>query len=252
MPCFLKKFVVTIDITTTWCYSNTIRCNNDSYIKKILFIKEVINMKVAVVCANGRAGRLITKEAVNRGFDVTAFVRGENQSAAPNSVNMDILDIKAADLNGYDVVVDAFGAWTEDVLPLHSTTLETLCNALSGTDTRLLVVGGAGSLYTNPEHTACVSDGPDFPEMFKPLAKAMAKALSELRQRNDVKWTYISPAGDFQADGERSGQYILGGEELTLNEKGESIISYADYAIAMVDEIENGNHINQRISVVRK
>lgn len=209
-------------------------------------------MKVAVVCANGRAGRLITKEAVNRGFDVTAFVRGENQSAAPNSVNMDILDIKAADLNGYDAVVDAFGAWTEDVLPLHSTTLETLCNALSGTDTRLLVVGGAGSLYTNPEHTACVSDGPDFPEMFKPLAKAMAKALSELRQRNDVKWTYISPAGDFQADGERSGQYILGGEELTLNEKGESIISYADYAIAMVDEIENGNHINQRISVVRK
>ncbi|MBO4998228.1 MAG: NAD(P)-dependent oxidoreductase [Lachnospira sp.] len=209
-------------------------------------------MKVAVVCANGKAGRLITKEAVNRGFDVTAFVRGENQSAAPNSVNMDILDIKAADLNGYDVVVDAFGAWTEDVLPLHSTTLETLCNALSGTDTRLLVVGGAGSLYTNPEHTACVSDGPDFPEMFKPLAKAMAKALSELRQRNDVKWTYISPAGDFQADGERSGQYILGGEELTLNEKGESIISYADYAIAMVDEIENGNHINQRISVVRK
>ena len=209
-------------------------------------------MKVAVVCANGRAGRLITKEAVNRGFDVTAFVRGENQSAAPNSVNMDILDIKAADLNGYDAVVDAFGAWTEDVLPLHSTTLETLCNALSGTDTRLLVVGGAGSLYTNPEHTACVSDGPDFPEMFKPLAKAIAKALSELRQRNDVKWTYISPAGDFQADGERSGQYILGGEELTLNEKGESIISYADYAIAMVDEIENGNHINQRISVVRK
>lgn len=209
-------------------------------------------MRVAVVCANGRAGRLITKEAVNRGFDVTAFVRGENQSAAPNSVNMDILDIKAADLNGYDAVVDAFGAWTEDVLPLHSTTLETLCNALSGTDTRLLVVGGAGSLYTNPEHTACVSDGPDFPEMFKPLAKALAKALSELRQRNDVKWTYISPAGDFQADGERSGQYILGGEELTLNEKGESIISYADYAIAMVDEIENGNHINQRISVVRK
>ena len=62
----------------------------------------------------------------------------------------------------------------------------------------------------------------------------------------------MSPAGDFQADGERSGQYILSGEELTLNDKGESIISYADYAIAMVDEIEKGNHIQQRISVVRK
>ena len=68
----------------------------------------------------------------------------------------------------------------------------------------------------NTEHTACVADGPDFPDMFKPLAAAMAKALSELRQRNDVKWTYISPAGDFQAEGERSGRSSSGGLSLTL------------------------------------
>ena len=95
-------------------------------------------------------------------------------------------------------------------------------------------------------------DSPDFPEAFKPLATAMGKALAELRQRKDVKWTYISPAADFQADGDRTGKYILAGEELTVNPKGESIISYADYAIALVDEIEKGNHIQQRISVVRK
>lgn len=77
-------------------------------------------------------------------------------------------------------------------------------------------------------------------------------ALKNLRERNDVKWTYISPAADFQAEGERTEKYILAGEELTLNDKGESIISYADYAIAMVDEITNGNHIQERISVVRK
>lgn len=125
-----------------------------------------------------------------------------------------------------------------------------MCDILSGTNIRLLIVGGAGSLYINPEHTLCVSDGPDFPEIFKPLAAAMAKALGELRQRNDVKWTYLSPAGDFQADGARTGRYILGGEELTLNSKGESMISYADYAIAMIDEAENGKHIQQRFSVV--
>lgn len=214
--------------------------------------RQVFNMKVAVVCANGKAGQLITKEAVQRGLDVTAVVRGENRSAAPRSISRDVLDITAEDLKGFDVVVDAFGAWTEDTLPMHSSSLKTLCDALSGTETRLLVVGGAGSLYVNPEHTACVADGPDFPDMFKPLAAAMAKALSELRQRNDVKWTYISPAGDFQAEGERSGEYILGGEELTLNEKGESVISYADYAVAMVDEIVKGSHIHERISVVRK
>ena len=209
-------------------------------------------MKIAVVAANGRvAGKVIT-EALNRGFDVTAFGRKENNTDAKQYVQKDLFDITSEDLKGFDAVVDAFGAWTEDTLPQHSTSLKHLCDALSGTDPRLLIVGGAGSLYINPEHTACVADGPDFPDAFKPLAAAMAKALGELRERKDVKWTYISPAGDFQADGERSGKYILGGEELVLNSRNESIISYADYAIAMVDEIEKGNHIQQRISVVRE
>jgi putative NADH-flavin reductase len=185
-------------------------------------------------------------------MDVTAFVRGENQTVAEKAVVKDIMDLTAEDLAGFDAVVDAFGAWTPETLPQHSTTLAHLCDCVAGTDVRLLVVGGAGSLYVNPEHTACVADGPDFPDAFKPLAAAMAKALEELRARDDVAWTYISPAGDFQAEGERTGAYILGGEELTLNEAGESIISYADYAIAMVDEIESGDHIRQRISVVRK
>lgn len=208
-------------------------------------------MKIAVVGANGKAGRLIVKEAVERGLDVTAVVREENRSAAKDVLKKDLFDLTSEDLKGYDVVIDAFGAWTEDTFSQHSSSLKQLCDALSGTDTRLLVVGGAGSLYINPEHTVCVSDGPDFPDAFKPLAAAMAKALAELRERSDVKWTYISPACDFQADGERSGQYILGGEELTLNSRGESIISYADYAIAMLDEATEGKHIRQRISVVR-
>ena len=208
-------------------------------------------MKIAVVCANGKAGKLIVKEAVDRGLDVTAVVREENQSVAEQSIRKDLFDLTADDLKGFDIVVDAFGAWTEDTLPLHSASLKHLCDVLSGTDTRLLVVGGAGSLYVNPEHTLCVADGPEFPDAFKPLAAAMAKALGELRTRSDVKWTYISPAADFQAEGTRTGQYILGGEELTLNAKGESVISYADYAIAMVDEAVKGQHIRQRISVVR-
>ena len=208
-------------------------------------------MKMAVVCANGKAGKWIVKEAVERGLDVTAIVRGENRSAAKKALVKDLFDLTNADLKGFDVVVDAFGAWTPETLPLHSTSLKHLCDILSGTDTRLLVVGGAGSLYVDPKHTAQVMDGSDFPEVFKPLATNMGKALDELRGRNDVKWTYISPAGDFQAEGERTGKYIQAGEELTLNGRGESIISYTDYAIAMVDEAVSGNHIRQRICVVR-
>ncbi len=209
-------------------------------------------MKIAVVCANGKAGQLIVKEAVKRGFDVTAVIKGENKSAAEKAIVKDLFDLTADDVKGFDVVVDAFGAWTPDTLPQHSTSLMHLCDILSGSDIRLLVVGGAGSLYINAEHTLQVMDGSDFPDIFKPLAAAQGKALEELRKRNDVKWTFISPAGDFQADGKRTGKYILAGEELTLNSKGESIISYADYAVAMVDEIEKGNHIQQRISVVRE
>ena len=208
-------------------------------------------MKIAVVCANGKEGKLLVQEGVDRGLDVTAVVRGENRSAAEKALNKDLFQLTAEDLKGFDVVIDAFGAWTEETLPQHSTSLKHLCDILSGTETRLLVVGGAGSLYVNPEHTACVADGLDFPDAFKPLAAAMAKALSELRERRDVKWTYISPAADFQAEGEKTGKYILGGEELTVNSRGESIISYADYAAAMIDEAVKGNHIQQRISVVR-
>jgi hypothetical protein len=207
-------------------------------------------MKIAVICANGKEGKLIVEEAITRGADVTAIVRGENQSAAKQVIQKDLFDLTAADLEGFDVVIDAFGAWTPKTLPQHNTSLKHLCDLVSGKRTRLLVVGGAGSLYVNPEHTIQVMDGADFPEMFKPLASNMGKALDALRTRTDVRWTYISPAGDFQADGAKTGKYILAGEELTLNTKGESVISYADYAVAMVDEALNGNHIQQRISVV--
>ena len=197
-----------------------------------------------------QSGEINRAGSSGTGFDVTAIVRGENKTVAKKALVKDLFDLTAQDLAEFDVVVDAFGAWTPETLPQHSTSLKHLCDLLSGTKIRLLVVGGAGSLYVNAEHTAQVMDGADFPEMFKPLAAAQGKALEELRARNDVQWTFISPAGDFQADGARTGAYLLGGEELMLNSKGQSVISYADYAIAMVDEVVKGNHLQQRISVV--
>lgn len=209
-------------------------------------------MKIAVVAANGRVARKGIAEALSRGHEVVAFGRhAENNTQAKDYRQKDILDLTKEDLAGFDAVVDAFGAWTEETLPLHSTTTQHLADILSGTDTRLLIVGGAGSLYVDPEHNVQLFNTPDFPDAYKPLATAMGKALAGLRERTDVKWTYISPAADFQADGERTGKYILAGEEFTLHSKNESVISYADYAIAMVDEIEKGHHIQQRISVVR-
>lgn len=206
-------------------------------------------MKIGVIAANGKEGRLIVKEALDRGMDVTAIVRSANKTEAKQVIRKDIMDLTKDDLKDFDVVVDAFGVWDETKMNLHSVTLNHLADILSGTSTRLLVVGGAGSLYTDKTHTMKLSETPDFPKEYLPVANGMGKALEELRKRNDVKWTYMSPAAEFDAEGKRTGSYVLAGEEFTTNEKGESYISYADYAIAMVDEAEKGNHIGERISV---
>lgn len=209
-------------------------------------------MKIAVIAANGRLGSLIVKEAVERGNDVTAIARDVNKTVAKKFLKRDILDLTENDVKDFDVVITAFGAWTEDTLPLHKTTVEHLANILANKNTRFLVVGGAGSLYTDESLTTQLFTTPDFPADYYPIASNQAKGLDVLRKRNDVKWTYISPAAEFVYDAERKGEYQLAGEVFTVNAKGESKISYADYAIAMVDEAEKGNHINQRISVLWK
>ncbi len=212
-------------------------------------------MKIAVVAANGRVGKLIAEEAVKRGNDVTAIVRSQNKTDAQHEVIKDIFDIQPEDLKGYDVVIDAFGAWEPEKLDQHTASLMHLADAMSGSPERLLVVGGAGSLFVDPEHKTMLIETPDFPDQFKPLAQAQVDELAELRKRDDVNWTFLSPAADFQADGKRTGSYILAGEELMPNAQGDSVISYADYAIAMVDEAERTGsdaHVKERISVVSK
>ena len=190
------------------------------------------------------------------GHDVTAIVRGKNKSAASKAIEgKDILSLVKADLAGFDVVIDAFGAWTPETLGDHVKTSQHLADLLSGTDTRLLVVGGAGSLYVDLEHSVQLVDTPDFPAEFVPLASAQRDELTEIRKRDDVRLTFVSPAADFVADGSRTGEYILAGEELTTRAAGASSISCADYAIAMVDEAERTRsdaHVGERISVFGK
>lgn len=206
-------------------------------------------MKVAVICANGKAGRLIVDEALAKGMDVTVFVRGENKTNAEKAVIKDAFDITAEDLAGFDAVVDAFGAWTPETMPGIPKMVEVLIKDLSGTKTQLLVVGGAGSLFVNREHTLALEDTPTFPDAYKPVSSAHAQALKLLRVSKDLDWTYVSPAADFQADGAKTGVYKIGGEELLVNSKGLSEVSYADYAKALVDVMAQGSHRRERISV---
>ena len=208
-------------------------------------------MKIAVVASNGKASKAIIAELIARGHAVTAFARSANRSAAKEFVQKDIMALTKEDLAGFDAVVDGFGAYTPETLPQHTQTSQHLADLVAGTDTRLYIVGGAGSLYVDPAHTVQLLDTPEFPAEFYPFAKAQTEELAALRSRTDAKWVFVSPAADFRADGAKTGKYVLGGEELTLSAAGESVISYADYALGMVDLIESGAHVGERVSLVQ-
>lgn len=206
-------------------------------------------MKIGIIAASGKAGALITKEAVQRGHEVTAIVRHPDRVKMDVSIlQKDLFDLTTTDLENFDVVVDAFRA-TEGKEEQFLTSIEHLVKILTGTSVKLFVVGGAGSLYVD-DHITHLYETPTFPEVFKPTSIMMGRGLEVLENQNGLNWTYISPAADFKADGPKKGHYVLGNEMLMSDANGKSEINYADYAIAMLDEIETGEHNCEHLSVV--
>lgn len=207
--------------------------------------------KIAIIGATGKAGSRILKEALDRGHQVTAIVRNASKLDRTDIpvIEKDIFDLKAEDLHTFDVVVNAFGAPFGQE-HLHVDAGNVLIEALKGaTQTRLIVVGGAGSLYVDEAKTTRVLDTPDFPEAFLPTASNQGKNLDILAGTEGITWTFISPSANF-ALGQRTGAYQTGNDHLLINSKGESYVSYEDFAVAVVDEIEQPNHINERFTVV--
>ena len=160
------------------------------------------------------------------------------------------MEVTYDDVKDCDVVIDAFGAWDKNLLHLHKDSLNHLANILSNKKNRLLVVGGAGSLYTDKTHTQKVYESEGFPESVYPISKAQGESFVELQKRDDVNWTYLCPSCIFDPKGPRTGKYEIGGDEVIQNKSGKSYISYADYAIAMVDEAENNKFNKKRFTVV--
>nr|WP_269775723.1 NAD(P)H-binding protein [Campylobacter concisus] len=154
-----------------------------------------------------------------------------------------------ADLTDFDAVISAFAAWSEETFPLHKKVAAHLVNLLEGTSTRLVVALSAGTLFVDSKGTM-VMDTPDFPATYMGVAKATAKSYFELKGSTNVLWTYVSPAGDYDANGARTGKYVLGGDNLILNSKNESYISYADLALAIIDELKNKKFIQKRFTAV--
>lgn len=207
-------------------------------------------MRIGIIGAKGQAGKAIVEESRKRGLEVTAIVRNGNGISDVAILEKDILSLTKEDVKDFDVVVNATGYWREEDLHMHTDGTVHLAKLLKGSDIRLVVVGGAGSLYVDENHSTTLADLPEFPIEYKPVADAMRAGLDRLRNFSDVAWTYISPAADFDAKGKYTGEYLIGGEEYFENDKKESYISYTDYAKALVDEVINGKYIRRRISVV--
>ncbi|WCN37548.1 NAD(P)-dependent oxidoreductase [Aneurinibacillus uraniidurans] len=209
-------------------------------------------MKIGIVGATGKAGSLIMKEAIDRNHDVTAIVRNAAKLTEKNIsvLEKDVFDLTAEDLQKFDVVVNAFGAPAGQE-HLHVEAGNALIAALKGNlHTRLLVVGGAGSLFVDAEKTVRVFDTPEFPTEYLATAKSQGENLAILQQTPSITWTFVSPSAFFDPQGKRTGSYQTGKDNLLVNAEGKSYISYADFAIAIVDEIEKPQHVNERFTVV--
>ena len=209
-------------------------------------------MKIGIIGATGKAGTLIVKEASERGHDVTAIVRNASKLASEKVavLEKDVFDLKAEDLQVFDVVVNAFGAPAGQE-HLHVDAGRVLIEAVKGApDTRLIVVGGAGSLFVDEAQTVRLIETPEFPKEYFPTGSNQGKNLEDLQNADGIKWTFISPAAFFNPEGKRMGIYQKGKDNLIVNTKGDSYVSYADYAIAVLDEIENPQHANERFTLV--
>ena len=209
-------------------------------------------MKIGVIGATGKAGSLIVKEASERGHEVTAIVRNPAKLTGEKVavLEKDVFELKAEDLQVFDVVVNAFGA-PAGREHLHVDAGRILIEAVKGApDTKLIVVGGAGSLFVDEAQTVRLIETSEFPKEYFATASNQGKNLDDLQNASGIKWTFISPAAFFNSEGKRTGSYKKGKDNLIVNSKGDSHVSYADYAIAVLDEIENPQHINERFTLV--
>lgn len=206
------------------------------------------DMRILLIGATGMVGRRIAAEARERGHEVTGVTRSGNEGTAKAEAGD--ADAIAGLAEGHDAVVLTVppprdGSETEG--PLLAITRGVLDALRRAGVRRLVVVGGAGSLEVAPG--VRLVDTPGFPDLYKSEALAAAAQLGVIRaEAGDLDWTFISPAALIEP-GERTGTFRLGGDQLLSDAEGNSRISAEDYAVALVDELENNDAIGRRITV---
>jgi putative NADH-flavin reductase len=217
----------------------------------------MLEMKIVVFGATGNVGSRVVSEALQRGHTVVGVVRDPSATASPDPrvqlVKGDATNsASVADVvRGADAVVSAISP-RPNARGLAAPSLAANSRALiaglrSAGVKRVLYVGGASSLEVAPGQA--LADQPDFPEIYKAEAQEGRDALTIWRSEADgLEWTYLSPAAEI-APGEHTGEYRTTGEQVLVDEEGRSFISFEDYAVAVLDELEHPKHVGQRFGV---
>ncbi len=212
-------------------------------------------MKIALIGASGYVGAKLRDEALQRGHQVVAIVRDPGKlpaSAGLTARSADVYDSSqvAAAVAGSDVVLSAFSSAheTDDVRGKHLRATRAIVAGTkhAGID-RLVMIGGAGSLFAAPGVQLVDTDG--FPAEWKPGALGARDALTDLQKETGLDWSFVSPP-PMLVPGERTGKYSVGGDAVPPVRDGRpASISTDDLAVAVLDEIEKPKHHRQRFSV---
>jgi uncharacterized protein len=207
-------------------------------------------MKVVLYGATGKAGSVILKELVDRGHTVVAAARAPEKVQKLKNVTAVQDDLgnpaKIANIvKDADAIVSAYGPPPDDTGQIIGATDRLVRGIQEAGGPRLIVVGGAGSLFVAPNVT--VRESGHLPKEWIPIVDAHIQVLSNLKQ-SSIDWTYFSPAAFFEP-GERTGEFRLGKDDLITDAQGNSRISFEDYAVALVDELENAKHHRERFTI---
>ena len=212
--------------------------------------------KIVLIGASGFVGSALLNEALNRDLEVTAVVRHpekikiENENLKVVKADVSALDEVAAVCKGADAVISAFNpGWNNP--DIYDETIKVYLTIIDGVKkagvNRFLMVGGAGSLFVAPGRLLMAE--PDVPKKLLPGIRSLAKVYTDLLlPEKSVDWVFLSPAANM-APGERTGKFRLGKDDLIVDESGDSNISVEDFAVAMIDELEQEKHHKERFTL---